>query len=873
MNDGQERRCALPGCDVEIEQVPGRAARKYCSAAHRANARRMRLEQSLRSEDNLVGSGPAGGIDSESFFDQVLRQVDPAFQQLESDLPRVDPLGGASSAVGPSGAPVEGREPRRVPRPLDKRVARAPVFSSPPTQDAASAADRRKRRQAAQLVRRRAVAVLGAFGILTGGGGWVVANQPAAPLARPEPREPGQVDLAAWAAEANIALAEVNRQLDIVAQTKQLWDSHPLSRRAAQQPRVVAELLARKTLLEQQRTLLQSELSAYQALNALSTDIAESQRELGNLEIALASLPDGWQASPEQQATRDRLVAQRDTLLRQREARERELASLQGGLDNTARSPLPDTTDRTSPLASSVVELTEPGNPPPDRSPNREAVGGPPSALAQREPIVGQERQEVYSAAPPAGDFTENDLIEGRAIGRDGDPPGRALGRVVEPVEATLEPVEETAEPVIEPVGQTLELGPVVPAQDAFNGPSDGSQPGDGALPSDGALPEQDGPNDVVQGGAGDQQAGAVGRTLRVGNVEIGHGVVRAGDIEVGEGRVRVGDLEVRDGSVRLGGREIGRGRDREALDEAVGPPVRMAGDAVARARMVGSEPGGSDPTVATRAGTDTETGRTDSVRVGAPSEPAGDQPATDGQVRASATGSGMVEAKPAKAKTSSDNAHPEKAKAVDGAVESVPEDDGPRTRFAGSAGASSIAERISQRLAREGEDRPSRSFASSDGESPARAERLSQRVEKRRSKDVFRASANSDGSPAEAGGSDGSATRLRASRDRGDEAKARAKDVGERMTRKLRERMADKEKDGRGDDGDRIREKVRERFKARSRGEDGKEKRRDRDDDDRGDGYRGDDDRKDRYRGDDDRGDDDRGDDDRGDDDRGDDD
>jgi hypothetical protein len=41
MDDGG-RRCALPGCDAEIEIAGGRPERRYCSAAHRAAARRTR---------------------------------------------------------------------------------------------------------------------------------------------------------------------------------------------------------------------------------------------------------------------------------------------------------------------------------------------------------------------------------------------------------------------------------------------------------------------------------------------------------------------------------------------------------------------------------------------------------------------------------------------------------------------------------------------------------------------------------------------------------------------------------------------------------------------------------------------------------------
>ena len=42
MGEMSVHQCALPGCEVMIEQVPGKPARKYCSAAHRAAGRRLR---------------------------------------------------------------------------------------------------------------------------------------------------------------------------------------------------------------------------------------------------------------------------------------------------------------------------------------------------------------------------------------------------------------------------------------------------------------------------------------------------------------------------------------------------------------------------------------------------------------------------------------------------------------------------------------------------------------------------------------------------------------------------------------------------------------------------------------------------------------
>ncbi|MGH3587662.1 MAG: hypothetical protein ACRDQ0_15200, partial [Pseudonocardia sp.] len=49
--DATERRCALPGCDEVIEDIPGRPPRRYCTAAHRAAARQARRAAAQSEQD------------------------------------------------------------------------------------------------------------------------------------------------------------------------------------------------------------------------------------------------------------------------------------------------------------------------------------------------------------------------------------------------------------------------------------------------------------------------------------------------------------------------------------------------------------------------------------------------------------------------------------------------------------------------------------------------------------------------------------------------------------------------------------------------------------------------------------------------------
>src|SRR5919108_1224005 len=45
------RRCALPGCEELLEDIPGRPPRRYCSAAHRAAARQARRAAAQQEQD------------------------------------------------------------------------------------------------------------------------------------------------------------------------------------------------------------------------------------------------------------------------------------------------------------------------------------------------------------------------------------------------------------------------------------------------------------------------------------------------------------------------------------------------------------------------------------------------------------------------------------------------------------------------------------------------------------------------------------------------------------------------------------------------------------------------------------------------------
>ncbi|MDT7633957.1 MAG: hypothetical protein QOI50_5887 [Pseudonocardiales bacterium] len=105
MGEISVHQCALPGCEVSIEQVPGKPARKYCSAAHRAAGRRLR-----------------GGLDDG-----------------ELDYPAETGRLAVGASARPASAPGAGYPPPAAPRP--QPPASRPAPGGPPPSEPAWSAD------------------------------------------------------------------------------------------------------------------------------------------------------------------------------------------------------------------------------------------------------------------------------------------------------------------------------------------------------------------------------------------------------------------------------------------------------------------------------------------------------------------------------------------------------------------------------------------------------------------------------------------------------------------------------------------------------------------------------------------------------------
>ncbi len=333
--------CELPGCDVVIEQpAQGGNPRRYCTAEHRAEGRRVRVE--------------AAGADS--------------------------------------GQPT-------------RQLRRGPARSELASQKQARSGQQATAAAKAVLRRRRAIAVLGAVGILASGGGLVATSQ-SAPGGSPGPEggrsapAPQALNGEPWAAQAQVTLTSVEQQLDQIAQAEAAWKSTALSRRAGSPPATVTALLDQKAALEQLRTRLRSELAAWRSLHTVRDALAQTQQQLAELDKTIHALPAATPGSAADQTSATRLAEHRDMLIRQRDLQRQELTGWEQGVAQAVAAPLPEVVAATTEAIEPVLALTEPT--PPSHPAHQSGEPNSP-ALAARMPHedTGHGRQDFSVGAPP----------------------------------------------------------------------------------------------------------------------------------------------------------------------------------------------------------------------------------------------------------------------------------------------------------------------------------------------------------------------------------------------------------------------------------------------------------------------------------------
>ncbi|HWM59354.1 MAG TPA: hypothetical protein VNO83_16115, partial [Pseudonocardia sp.] len=504
----EERRCALDGCAEPIEDVVGRPQRLYCTPAHRQAARRMRRTVAQRArQDQLVqnlpwlqdtGSPPEAAPTESAPADPALV---PASGQERGGGPEAVLASRAAAAEGRwrAEAAAASAGPGSSADPADRddlpewarhaglvvgdgralRLHGFPLGRSVARRLAAGAA--RLRGCEPPPPHRRAIAVIGAAGIVAGG--YALGAPPDRPTTPPPAPAPLATSEDRWLARAQVSMTSVEQQLDTIERTEQAWRNRqptgtpPASMRALRQ---------RKAELQERRAELDARLRAVRQARQAREDVTRSQARTG--EHRPPDVPPGRPPAAAPAPDRD--------ALRERQ----QLSALETEAANAVRAPLPDDGERTRRLTDEVMSETgmrEPAPPTPttgapDPSPERDGpdarsgAAGPGSAQAPTRtgPVTPPE-----SAAPTeTGSAQPTDSTQPTE-------PADSTGRTgpTEPARPTesagsTEPTERTrpTEPA-RPTEPTKPTEPTVsPAPTGSTGPEAG---GTGSVPGAGGRP------------------------------------------------------------------------------------------------------------------------------------------------------------------------------------------------------------------------------------------------------------------------------------------------------------------------------------------------------------------------------------------------
>ncbi|MFC5995517.1 hypothetical protein ACFQE5_14980 [Pseudonocardia hispaniensis] len=420
------RRCALPGCDATFEIIPGRPERRYCTAAHRVAARQARR-----------AAAQSGGD-----------------ARLAEALPWLRP------ADGPPGPPVS----RSAVEPC-LRVDGAPRHPMP---DGAVPGKGLTRRS-------RAVAVFGAVGLIVGGY-LITASEPARPASGIAAQvAPGYATNDDWAARAQVALASVNQQLDVIAQTEEVWNRVPAAQRSGL-PLPVRLLQERKALLERQKTTLQAQLATYHSLELAVEELRRAEERLAVVEKSLRDVPPEALRTPEQAAVIAALEQQRDTLVRHRDAKREALRSLSDGVQGATHTPLPDDGRRTTEVSNEVLALAHDPR-------GGEGTPNDRSSLHRPEVTAGRDEEEAKPGARVATSGPPDPRGPGHEAGeRRANPENRGGGGG--PVETVTSTVDDVAAGANEAVG-----APAGGSGSAAQGPAERGAAPQAAAPRSGSAP------------------------------------------------------------------------------------------------------------------------------------------------------------------------------------------------------------------------------------------------------------------------------------------------------------------------------------------------------------------------------------------------
>lgn len=355
----------------------------------------------------------------------------PALESAEEDQPARSARSAAEGLAGLPAVRTAGRRRGGADDPRELSALRGRLTS----------------RDIARSRRRRIAAAVTAAGILIAGVGLVNGDRrPALPdLAGPDnglPLDP----TADWEARAQVTLAALHEQLDVIAETETAWTQHIAAQyQEVTTPQAVLEMLEAKDQLLREVAALEAQLSTAERLDQVREEVGVTEVQLATLDAAIGEDLDGeGPGSGEDRSgadvanpgsvptdptasagaavppdlTLEALRLERELLAQSLAAQRAEEERLQRGVEAAREAPLPDTGDDTTPLAQEVLDLDQSDDPPGPGSPSTPA---PPAIAQGRDPDVAPTPQITTSGPDdPDADDAPQDRPES-----DTDPGGQ----------------------------------------------------------------------------------------------------------------------------------------------------------------------------------------------------------------------------------------------------------------------------------------------------------------------------------------------------------------------------------------------------------------------------------------------------------------
>ena len=373
--------CVNPGCWSPIDATPlAPPDNQYCRF-HLDEARREMLILTLRefAGDGATSRTPTQHTASALSNPTTEAGAAPAKSSTTVRLP-----------VSPSHV-----EPKRTP---PRQRPHKPVGATPPPESVpVNPPERFTLRKAQPLARRRAAAVLGAFGILATAGGWASTTAVAHHLVAGDYTGHDQQTnrRTSWAREADAMLNLTDKQLTLIALTETKWRQNPQASTVGDAPAPVNALLARKATLNQQRTQLQAQLAQYNTAAQLRTQLAQRDQHIADLTRQLNAIPANT-TDRGQQLTSAALAQQLQTASQQLQTDQNQLDQLDAGLAKTISTPLPaDNVNNTTSLVSAVLNVAQ-------QTPPRTTMPATPPVNSR----VDATNEVIDQTASPATDTT-----------------------------------------------------------------------------------------------------------------------------------------------------------------------------------------------------------------------------------------------------------------------------------------------------------------------------------------------------------------------------------------------------------------------------------------------------------------------------------